>query len=529
LTDSLTRPRNVVLCLIVMVAAARADDWPQWGGCDGRAMASGEKGLPESFVPGKKRPQTGIDPTTTRNVRWGARLGHYAYGNLTVAGGRVFVGTDDSALRGDPRLKRTRGGMVHCFDEATGALLWRLVVPKRRQFPRNALYDHQHLGVCSSPTVDGDRVYVMTCATEIVCLDAKGLTNGNDGPFTDEGQYLVGKGKPPVTLQPTDADIIWRYDLIDELGVVPHDVPSCSVLVHGRFLYTSSSNGVNRAHTKMMNADAPSFVVLDKMTGKLVATDDHLIGERMWHCQWSPPSCGTVGGRTLIFFGGGDGFCYAFEPIAKAARKPLHLKKVWAYDCNPPRYRYRDGKPIPYYDGDKRRKRGGNISDGTYVGPSQVIATPAFCNGRIYVAIGQDPLHGRGRGMLSCIDAATGTEVWSYDGIDRSISTVAVSDGLAYAPDIAGRLHCLDADTGKLHWMHDTRTETWGSPLVADGKVYYGTKKHLWTLAHGTALRVLSKVSLGSPLYGTPVAANGVLYVASNRYLWAVERTAAGQ
>ena len=230
---------HCLLSLAALSAAAAAADWPQWGGADGRNHVSAEKGLPDCFAPGRKKPGGGIDMATARNVKWVARLGTYAYGNPTVARGKVFVGTDDSALRGDKRLKRTRAGLVHCFDEATGKLLWRLVVPKRTRMPKGAHYGHQHLGVCSSPTVDGDRLYVMTCATEILCLDVHGQANGNGGPFTDEGRYMVGRGKPPVKLQPTDADILWRYDLMDELGVVPHDVPSCSVLIHGQFLYTS--------------------------------------------------------------------------------------------------------------------------------------------------------------------------------------------------------------------------------------------------------------------------------------------------
>jgi len=516
--------RRTVALLLCLTLTAAAADWPQWGGSGGKNMVSSEKGLPTTFEPGKRGDSgVGIDLATTKNVKWTARLGSYAYGNPTVAGGKLFIGIDDSALRDEKRVKRTKAGLVDCYDAAEGKRLWRLIVPKRTRFAKGALYGHQYLGVCSSPTVDGDRVYVVTNGADVVCLDVKGQANGNDGPFTDEGQYMVGPDKKPVEILPIDADILWTYDTIDELGVVPHDTASCSVLVHGGFLYTSTSNGVDGPHKKMMNPDAPALIVLDKMTGKLVAVDGAGISARLWHCQWTPPSCGEVGGQTLIFFGGGDGVCYAFKAVTEAKAKPFSLDKVWAYDCNPPHYRLKDGKPIPYYDGDKRKKRGNIKNDGTYVGPSAIIATPVFHEGRVYVAIGQDPLHGRGKGMLSCIDAATGAKVWDYDGMDRTISTVAIADGLVYAPDVAGRLHCLDAGTGKPVWIHEAKTETWGSPLVADGKVYLGTKTHCLTFAHGREAKLLSKVRLGAPIYSTPIAANGMLYVASNRYLWALK------
>jgi len=512
-------------------------DWPQWGGRDpGRNMVSGEKGLPDSFAPGDKKASAegGIDLATTRNVRWVAKMGSYAYGNPTVSGGKVFIGTDDALLADDPRLKRTESGMVQCLDEATGKLVWRLVVPKRakERLPEKAHYGQQKFGVCSSPAVVDGRVYAVTNACEVVCLDVNGLADGNQGPFTDEGQYMVGPGAKPVELQPTDADILWVFDMIDQIGICPHDVASCSPLVWGGFVYLETSNGVDEPHDKCLRPDAPSFIALDARTGRLVAADNEGLGRRMWHCLWSPPSLGVVNGRPLVFFGGGDGICYAFEAVTKAEEKPFHFKKAWSYDCVPPSYRFRDGKPIPYYEGDRRKKYTTNKNDGTWLGPSEIIGTPVFHEGRVYAAIGQDPVHGRGRGLLHCIDASKTGDItetgrlWTYDAIERSMSSVAVAGGLLYVPDLSGKVHCLDVATGKPVWVYETGGETWGTPLVADGKVFLGTKKHFVILAAGREPRELAKIILGAPSYNTPVAANGVLYVASERYLWAVQKDA---
>lgn len=520
------------VCILSTSFSAPAADWPQWGGTNNRNMVSQEKGLPDSFEPDRKKASgQGNNGQKARNVKWIARLGAYAYGNPTVADGRVFVGTNAQTLSADPRFDFTKGGLVKCFDEAGGKLLWQLPVPERRKLPPRMHFGHQYLGVCSSPTVDGGRVYVVTSANEVVCLDVRGQANGNDGPFMDEARYMAGTGKKPIKLTEKDGDIIWRFDLIDELGVFPHDAASCSALIVGDMLYVGTSNGVDKAHTKVLAPQAPTLIVLDKMTGRLLATDAEKIGTRMWHAQWSSPSSGKVGDKTLIFFGGGDGICYAFEALAAAGEKPVHLKKVWSYDGNPPEFRFRDGKPIPYYQGDRRKSNSPNKNDGNYIGPSQIIATPVFHEGRVYVAIGQDPAHGRGKGMLHCIDASktgditkTGV-IWTYDGIDRSLATAAIADGLLYIVDVAGRLHCVDAETGKRRWVYETNDETWGGPLVADGKLYFGNKRKLYIMAAGRKPKLLNSMRLSSPVYSTPIAANGVLYVASNRYLWATHLT----
>jgi len=155
-----------------------------------------------------------------------------------------------------------------------------------------------------------------------------------------------------------------------------------------------------------------------------------------------------------------------------------------------------------------------------------------FHEGRVYCTIGQDPMHGRGRGILNCIDATKTGDithsgcVWTYDGLERTISSVAISDGLLYATDLSGKVHCLDEKTGKPYWVYETNAETWSSPLVADGKIYIGTKSKLVTLAVGKELKLLSEVRLGSTAYATPVAANGTLFVCSQSYLWAVQKGA---
>src|SRR5258706_100274 len=202
-------------------------------------MYSREKNPPYRFEPGKPKQGTEeIDLKTTRNVKWVAKLGSQSYGNVTVAGGKVFIGTNNDSSR-DPQHEGDRS-ILMCFDEKTGEFLWQLVIPK---LPSGKVNDWENLGLLSSPTVEGDRLYVVTSRCEVMCLDVNGQANGNDGPFQDEAQYVVGAGKPKAKIGPKDADIIWKYDMMDELGVFPHNASNCSVLIVDDLVYACTSNG----------------------------------------------------------------------------------------------------------------------------------------------------------------------------------------------------------------------------------------------------------------------------------------------
>ena len=105
--------------------------------------------------------------------------------------------------------------------------------------------------------------------------------------------------------------------MLSQLPVYPHDAANCSILVHGNLLYVCTSNGVTRSHDRTVPCPlAPSLIVLDKRTGRMVAKDGEKIGTRVFHGQWSSPSLARTAGREAILFGGGDGICYAFAPAA---------------------------------------------------------------------------------------------------------------------------------------------------------------------------------------------------------------------
>ncbi len=510
MTD-LLRPTVWLTAAAFLTHTALAQDWPMWGGNESRNMASNTAKLPGEFNAGSfKSGSDEVDLATTDKVKWVAKLGSQSYGNPTVSNGRIYVGTNNDSPR-NPRYKGDRS-VVYALHEATGEYIWQLNVPK---LGTGKVSDWEYLGICSSPTIDGDRIYLVTNRCEVMCLDVHGMANGNDGPFQDEGKYVAWPAKEPLEVDPTDADIIWVFNMIDECGVFPHNITTSSVLVAGDNLWVTSSNGVDYGHVETPAPNAPSLILLDKRSGELLAEEASGLSSRILHSNWSSPAYYRDAETEFCVFGGPDGVLYAFSPVPKQDEDGYNvLDLLWSFDCNPPEYRVKDGKPLPYTHRE---------------GPSEVLATPIVYDGLIYAPIGQDPEHGPGIGNFVCLDK-TGKPVWQYRKINRSLSTPAAADGLIFVSDFSGFVYCLDAKTGEEQWIHDTKGHIWASPFVADGKVYIGNEDGFLTILPARRKvdpkKEAVEVDMVSPVYSSVIAANGVLYVATHTHLYAIAEPA---
>jgi outer membrane protein assembly factor BamB len=464
------RTRHQIVLLVVSSMASLAmgsQDWPMWGGTAQRNMVSALKNLPDSW-----------DVKNGTNIKWKAPTGSSSNGNPVVADGKIFLGTNN----GNPRNPEISGdkGVLMCFRESDGKFLWQAVTDKL-----DGDSDWPEEGVCSSAAVEGKRLYYVSNRGEVICLDTEGFMDGkNDGPFQDEAY----KG-------PTDADVIWKLDMRKELGVVQLFMAASSPVVWENLVFVGTPNGRDSNDEKVLAPKAPSFLAVNKDTGKVV-WQDNSPGEGILHGQWASPVLAAVDGVQQAIFPGGDGWLYAFN-----ARTG---EKLWKFDLNP--------KDAVW---PKTRNYG--------------VSTPVFSGGQVFMSVGQDPDHLNGLGHTYCIDPAKrgdSTEsgrVWQYDKIGRTISTAAVADGLVYVSDGRGSLHCLDVKTGKPYWTYDTMAPVWGSPLVADGKVYLGDQDgDVVVLKAGTELKKIAEIDMGSSVYSTPVPANGVLYIMTRSDLYAI-------
>lgn len=478
----------LMLCQLVTLASLpsyadspgpKKGDWPMWGGSPDRNMVSDETGIPAEW-----------NLKTGKNIKWAAPLGSQTYGNPVVARGKVFVGTNNAGelrkgISGDK-------GVMACFDEKTGKFLWQATHDK---LAAGRVNDWPEQGICSSPAVEGDRLYYVSNRCELVCADTEGFHDGeNDGPFTGE-QY---KDKH-------DADFVWKLDMIEELGVFPHNLATSSPVIGGDLVFVMTSNGVDEGHLNLPVPDAPSFIAVNKKTGAVV-WESNLPGANVLHGQWSSPSYGRIGDAMQVVFAAGDGYAYGLKPETG--------ELLWKYNCNPP---------------DARYVLGGR---GT---KSYIICTPVIWDNKVFVCVGQDPEHGEGPGHLHAIDATKRGDitqsgrVWHVGDKDfnRSLSTCAIKDDLLYISDLSGFLYCLDAKTGKRHWRYDTMAAIWGSPYVVDGKVMLGDEDgEIIILKHDKEMKKLAEIDMHNAVYTTPVAANGVLFITNRRMLFAIQQGA---
>ena len=501
--------------------AAQADSFsdssvehPMFGGTQRRNMVNtGAKDLPVTWS---------VDEGS-KDVKWASDLGSKAYGGPVIAGGKIFVGTNNMKPRDKKYTKDGQPidmGVIMAFNEPDGKFLWqnayfKLAAGRVQDWPRE--------GICSTPIVEGDRMYYVDNRAEVVCADS-------------------ASGKE-----------VWKLDMIKDLGVFPHNLAVCSPLLVGNHLFLVTSNGVDEGHINVPAPKAPSFIKLDKRNGKVLWQDNsppvrltevpkqgdqesffkRLVnrGELIQHGQWSNPAYAKVNGQPQVIFPGGEGKIHAFDPDTG--------KLLWTFDCNPKDARYElSGR--------------GTRSD--------FIATPVIYDNKVYIGVGQDPEHLFGIGHLWCIDMTkkgdvspeivtdyevyppktkpnpNSAMVWHFGGpapkgtgrnylFGRTMSSCAVHDGLCYASELGGYIHCLDAQTGKLYWTHDTKAQIWSSPSWADNKVYLGTDDGtVWVFAHGKEKKILAENDMGSSVRATPVAAHGVLYVMTENKLYAIKK-----
>ena len=469
----------VLVCLAVAggvrtVEAQNNAEVAMFGNTPSRNMVSDETGVPDSF-----------DPRTGANILWTQPVGSQAYGGPVVANGKVYVGTNNEGVR-NPAYDADMGVLM-AFDATTGDFVWQMVHDK---LSAGRVNDWPLQGICSTAFVEGDRVYYVSNQAHVVCLDANGLANGNDGPFTGE----TGTG-------PTDGDIIWSYDMIGELDVFPHNLATGSPVVVGDVLYTVTSNGVDEGH---VNIPSP----FPRISLRSTRTPASCCGRTPWSAKASCTAAGPT--RRMQRSTGAGSWSSRAATASSTASTPRPARSSGSSTAT-------------------RRTRNGSSGDAA---PGTTSSRPRLSTTTRSTSGWPGPGARRGPGHFYALDA-TGTgdvtdthKVWSRDGDDfyRTMSTAAIADGVLYISSLSGFLHALDPNTGEEFWTYDTFAAVWGSAFVVDGKVFLGDEDgDVAVLRAGKEMELLGEINMGASVYSTPVVRDGVMYILTRNRVWAIK------
>lgn len=351
--------RLVVTSLICLFAwtSLDADDWPQWMGPK-RDGIWRESGMLRTF--GAEGPK----------VSWTAKVAG-GYAGPAVAAGRVFV-TDYVVKEGDtapsPNDRNVLKGTerIWCLDEDTGREIWKHEYDRPYEISYPA-------GPRATPTVDGDRVYVLGAEGDLICLRV------------DDGDVIWSRNLPTEYQAETP---IWGY--------------SAHPLIIGEQLIC------------LAGGEGSAVVSLNKRTGK-----------ELWrsltttNIGYAPPTLIQAGGTSQLL---------VWHATSLNSLDPSTGKPYWSHALEPD-YQMSIAPPLQIGNllcvGAIKNKSMGLMlaadapaAEVLWRGSNRLGVGPSHCP-LVADKNSDDHLYGVDRGALLCVQVSTGKRVWE----DFSLTT----------------------------------------------------------------------------------------------------------
>ena len=349
MTSKLTAALAGVAIVVGAAGTAAAEDWPEFRGA-GRRGVWLESGILETF------------PAEGLKARWRTPVKR-GYAGPAVADGRVFV-TDYEPTDG---MRGTERALA--LDEATGEVLW------VQEWAADYAGIQWEIGPGATPTVDGDRVYVL----------------GRDGVLS--------------AFKTDTGEVLWRKSYSEDYGV--------DRMRWGFDWGFASAPLVDDERLICFVGGPPDarVVALDKMTG-----------EEIWRSLPAEADLGVA--QPIIIEAGGARQLIVWDPEEVASLDPVTGDVYWRQD-------YTVGGAMTvavpvqvgsqlffstFYDGPMMLTLNQDRPDATIAwkgssnseirteGLHAVLATPIIDGGYIYGICSY--------GQLRCLDANTGERIW---------------------------------------------------------------------------------------------------------------------
>jgi outer membrane protein assembly factor BamB len=411
-------PRFVVSCLVVLLASALAcskppqNSWPTFRG-PGRTAIAPDAGLLKEWPEGGPK------------LVWESDGAGRGYSSLAISGGRIYT-LGDAPSTGEAG---DADEYLLAFDQADGKPLW-----KAKTGPPWTSGQPSWQSSRSTPTVDSDRVYVVTPHGELVCCD------------------LDGKEQ-------------WRKDLTKDFAGDKADSwgYSESVLIDGDKLVCTPGG------------DKDTMVALNKRTG-----------ETIWTCS-RPDDRGAGHASIVIAEIGGTRVYVQTTGSGAMGVRAADGKLLWTYDID----QTTAVIPSPIVRGDlvfftAGYNRGGALLKQVPAAGGEVTIEEIYplnrelANKHGGVVLLGDYLYGDSddRGIPFCAKLMTGKVVWKHRGSGHNSASIAAADGHLYVRYADGTMTLVEAsadgfkEVGTFLVPGSGDRPSWSHPVIVDGKLY---------------------------------------------------------
>jgi len=384
--------------------------WPSFRGV-GRTATSPDTGLLTKW------------PEEGPKLLWEVTGAGAGYSSLAIVGGRIYT------LGDGPTTAEDEDEYLLCFDQADGKPLWKTKLGPAWTEGKPTWHNAR-----STPTVDGDRVYVLTPHAALVCCD----TSGKE---------------------------LWRKDLLEDFAGKKADGwgYSESVTIDGDKLLCTPGGETN------------TMVALDKKTGDTLWTTAREGDRGAGHASIV---VSEIGGTRVYVQSTGNG------PMGVRASDG---KLLWTYDID----KTTAVIPTPLIRGDlvfftAGYGRGGALlkqvpAEGGEVTMEEVYPlNKALSDKHGGVVLVGDHVYGdsEDQGIPFCAELMTGKVAWKGRGTGRNSASMAAADGHLYVRYADGTMTLVKAspeafeEVGSFKTPGSGEMPSWSHPVILEGKLY---------------------------------------------------------
>ena len=408
------------ICFAIAIAPcwARGEDWPQWRGSN-RDARSSETGLFATW---------GDDgPPLAMKV---SGLGE-GYAGVSVSGDKIFTsGNKDGAQ------------VVTAIDRNDGKIVWQ--TPVTSELPR-----HSYEGSRSTPSIDGDRLYVVTSGGSIVCLSVKDGSKVWDREFSEwDGRMMSGWGYSESPL--VDGDLVLctpggskgMVVALDKLS--GRDVWTCSLPQFGNESGVGGKDLKDGAgYSSIMVSNGANVKQYVQLVGRGLIGIRASDGKFLW--RYERVANGTANIPTAIIEGD-----YVFTSTAYGTGSALLKLTADGNDSV-------KATEVYWLDANSMQNKHGGM---------------VLVDGYIYSGTGN------GQGLPVCVEMMSGDNAWGpVRGEGKGEASLMFADGHLVIRRDDGTVMLVKANPEKFDLVGSFMPEfqqgkSWAHPVIADGMLY---------------------------------------------------------